>query len=148
MRRINLESVFERKNYFYADLPAGYQISQYQQPLVGEGIVTVELADGTTKDIGIERLHVEQDAGKSLHDQHPRLTLIDLNRAGVALMEIVSKPDIRTPGGGRRLPAQAARDHALPRHLRRQHGAGLDALRHQRLGPRRSARTSCGPAPR
>lgn len=95
--RINLESVFERKNYFYADLPAGYQISQYQRPLVGEGSVTIELADGTTKEIGIERLHVEQDAGKSLHDQHPRLTLIDLNRSGVALMEIVSRPDIRTP---------------------------------------------------
>lgn len=95
--RINLESVFERKNYFYADLPAGYQISQYQHPLVGEGTVTVELADGSSKDIGIERLHVEQDAGKSLHDQHPRMTLIDLNRAGVALMEIVSKPDMRTP---------------------------------------------------
>ena len=95
--QINLESVFERKNYFYADLPAGYQISQYQRPLVGEGIVTIDLADGTSKEIGIERLHVEQDAGKSLHDQHPRLTLIDLNRAGVALMEIVSKPDIRTP---------------------------------------------------
>ncbi len=95
--RINLESVFERKNYFYADLPPGYQISQYQRPLVGEGRVTIELADGTTKQIGIERLHVEQDAGKSLHDQHPRLTLIDLNRAGVALMEIVSRPDIRAP---------------------------------------------------
>ncbi|MFO1128455.1 MAG: Asp-tRNA(Asn)/Glu-tRNA(Gln) amidotransferase subunit GatB [Rhodospirillales bacterium] len=95
--RINLESVFERKNYFYPDLPAGYQISQYQQPLVGEGRVTVDLADGTTREIGIERLHVEQDAGKSLHDQHPRMTLIDLNRAGVALMEIVSKPDIRSP---------------------------------------------------
>ena len=95
--RINLESVFERKNYFYADLPPGYQISQYQHPLVGEGTVTVELADGSSKDIGIERLHVEQDAGKSLHDQHPRLTLIDLNRAGVALMEIVSKPDMRSP---------------------------------------------------
>ena len=95
--RINLESVFERKNYFYADLPPGYQISQYQRPLVGEGSVTIELADGTTKQIGIERLHVEQDAGKSLHDQHPRLTLIDLNRAGVALMEIVSRPDIRAP---------------------------------------------------
>ena len=95
--RINLESVFERKNYFYADLPAGYQISQYQHPLVGEGTVTVELADGSSKDIGIERLHVEQDAGKSLHDQHPRLTLIDLNRAGVALMEIVSRPDMRSP---------------------------------------------------
>jgi aspartyl-tRNA(Asn)/glutamyl-tRNA(Gln) amidotransferase subunit B len=94
---INLESVFERKNYFYPDLPAGYQISQYQRPLVGEGKVTIDLADGSSKDIGIERLHVEQDAGKSLHDQHPRLTLIDLNRAGVALMEIVSKPDIRSP---------------------------------------------------
>jgi aspartyl-tRNA(Asn)/glutamyl-tRNA(Gln) amidotransferase subunit B len=94
---VNLDSVFERKNYFYADLPAGYQISQYQRPLVGEGTVTVDLADGTMKAIGIERLHVEQDAGKSLHDQHPRYTLIDLNRAGVALMEIVSKPDIRSP---------------------------------------------------
>ena len=95
--RINLESVFERKNYFYADLPAGYQISQYQRPLVGEGTVIIDLPDGNTKAIGIERLHVEQDAGKSLHDQHPRFTLIDLNRAGVALMEIVSKPDIRSP---------------------------------------------------
>jgi aspartyl-tRNA(Asn)/glutamyl-tRNA(Gln) amidotransferase subunit B len=95
--QINLESVFERKNYFYPDLPAGYQISQYQRPLVGEGTVTVDLADGSTKDIGIERLHMEQDAGKSLHDQDPRRTFIDLNRAGVSLMEIVSKPDIRTP---------------------------------------------------
>jgi aspartyl-tRNA(Asn)/glutamyl-tRNA(Gln) amidotransferase subunit B len=95
--RINLESVFERKNYFYPDLPAGYQISQYQHPLVGEGWVSVNLADGTSKHIGIERLHVEQDAGKSLHDQDPGNTLIDLNRAGVALMEIVSKPDIRSP---------------------------------------------------
>jgi aspartyl-tRNA(Asn)/glutamyl-tRNA(Gln) amidotransferase subunit B len=95
--QINLVSVFERKNYFYADLPAGYQISQYQRPLVGEGVVRIELADGSEKEIGIERLHVEQDAGKSLHDQHPRRTLIDLNRAGVALMEIVSKPDIRGP---------------------------------------------------
>ena len=94
---INLESVFERKNYFYADLPAGYQISQYQKPLVGEGFVSIDLVDGTSRDIGVERLHVEQDAGKSLHDQHPRFTLIDLNRAGVALMEIVSKPDLRTP---------------------------------------------------
>ncbi len=95
--QINLESVFERKNYFYPDLPAGYQISQYQLPLVGEGTVTVDLTDGTTKDIGIERLHMEQDAGKSLHDQDPRRTFIDLNRSGVSLMEIVSKPDIRTP---------------------------------------------------
>ncbi|QNT70001.1 Asp-tRNA(Asn)/Glu-tRNA(Gln) amidotransferase subunit GatB [Defluviicoccus vanus] len=95
--RINLESVFERKNYFYPDLPPGYQISQYQRPLVGEGAVSIDLPDGSVKDIGIERLHVEQDAGKSLHDQHARSTLIDLNRAGVALMEIVSKPDIRSP---------------------------------------------------
>ncbi|MFZ1416439.1 MAG: Asp-tRNA(Asn)/Glu-tRNA(Gln) amidotransferase subunit GatB [Defluviicoccus sp.] len=94
---INLTSVFERKNYFYPDLPQGYQISQYQRPLVGEGRVTIDLADGSTKGIGIERLHVEQDAGKSLHDQHPRYTLIDLNRSGVALMEIVSRPDIRSP---------------------------------------------------
>lgn len=94
---INLVSVFERKNYFYADLPQGYQISQYQRPLVGEGWVSVDLADGTSKVIGIERLHVEQDAGKSLHDQHPKYTLIDLNRAGCALMEIVSRPDIRGP---------------------------------------------------
>lgn len=94
---INLTSVFERKNYFYADLPPGYQISQYQRPLVGEGWVSVDLADGSSKTIGIERLHVEQDAGKSLHDQHPTYTLIDLNRAGVALMEIVSKPDVRSP---------------------------------------------------
>jgi aspartyl-tRNA(Asn)/glutamyl-tRNA(Gln) amidotransferase subunit B len=95
--RINLESVFERKNYFYPDLPPGYQISQYQRPLVGEGRLVIDLADGSSREIGIERLHVEQDAGKSLHDQHPRFTLIDLNRAGVALMEIVSKPDIRSP---------------------------------------------------
>jgi aspartyl-tRNA(Asn)/glutamyl-tRNA(Gln) amidotransferase subunit B len=95
--RINLTSVFERKNYFYPDLPAGYQISQYQRPLVGEGHIAVDLKDGSSKIIGIERLHVEQDAGKSLHDQDPRRTFIDLNRAGVALMEIVSKPDIRSP---------------------------------------------------
>jgi aspartyl-tRNA(Asn)/glutamyl-tRNA(Gln) amidotransferase subunit B len=95
--RINLISVFERKNYFYPDLPAGYQISQYQHPLVGEGIVMLDLKDGSTREVGIERLHVEQDAGKSLHDQDPRRTFVDLNRAGVALMEIVSKPDIRSP---------------------------------------------------
>jgi len=94
---INRESVFERKNYFYADLPAGYQISQYQHPVVGEGTITLDLADGSTRAVGIERLHLEQDAGKSLHDQDPRRTYIDLNRAGVALMEIVSKPDIRSP---------------------------------------------------
>ncbi|MGH7070265.1 MAG: Asp-tRNA(Asn)/Glu-tRNA(Gln) amidotransferase subunit GatB, partial [Acetobacteraceae bacterium] len=94
---INLRSRFDRKNYFYADLPAGYQISQYQEPLVGKGTLTIELADGTQREIGITRLHLEQDAGKSLHDQHPSKTYIDLNRAGVALMEIVSEPDLRSP---------------------------------------------------
>jgi len=93
---INLHSVFERKNYFYPDLPAGYQISQYQQPLVGRGRVSLDMPDGTTRAIGITRLHLEQDAGKSLHDQHPTLTYVDLNRAGVALMEIVSEPDLRS----------------------------------------------------
>ncbi|MCU0983318.1 MAG: Asp-tRNA(Asn)/Glu-tRNA(Gln) amidotransferase subunit GatB [Acetobacteraceae bacterium] len=95
--QINLESRFDRKNYFYADLPAGYQISQYQHPIVGHGTITIDLADGTQKAIGITRLHLEQDAGKSLHDQHPTKSYIDLNRAGVALMEIVSEPDIRSP---------------------------------------------------
>ena len=94
--RINLRSVFDRKNYFYADLPAGYQISQFKDPIVGEGQVEIDLADGKTKTIGIERLHLEQDAGKSLHDQHPSQTYVDLNRSGVALMEIVSRPDMRT----------------------------------------------------
>src|SRR5271167_1861772 len=94
---INMVSRFDRKNYFYADLPSGYQISQYEHPIVGTGVVEVELADGSTKSIGITRLHLEQDAGKSIHDQHPTKSLIDLNRAGVALMEIVSEPDIRTP---------------------------------------------------
>jgi aspartyl-tRNA(Asn)/glutamyl-tRNA(Gln) amidotransferase subunit B len=95
--RINMVSRFDRKNYFYADLPPGYQISQYEHPIVGTGEVEVELADGSTKVIGITRLHLEQDAGKSIHDQHATKSLIDLNRAGVALMEIVSEPDIRTP---------------------------------------------------
>ena len=93
---INLFSVFDRKNYFYADLPQGYQISQYKQPIVGEGVITIELADGSSHEIGIERLHLEQDAGKSLHDQHPSKSYIDLNRSGVALMEIVSRPDLRS----------------------------------------------------
>ncbi|HTO65442.1 MAG TPA: Asp-tRNA(Asn)/Glu-tRNA(Gln) amidotransferase subunit GatB [Bradyrhizobium sp.] len=93
--KINLRSVFDRKNYFYPDLPQGYQISQYKQPIVGEGEVTLELDGGRTATIGIERLHLEQDAGKLLHDQHPSLSYVDLNRSGVALMEIVSKPDIR-----------------------------------------------------
>jgi len=94
--KINFSSVFERKNYFYADLPAGYQISQYKQPLVGEGRISIDLPDGSAREIGIERLHLEQDAGKSLHDQDPRRTFVDLNRCGVALMEIVSKPDLRS----------------------------------------------------
>jgi aspartyl-tRNA(Asn)/glutamyl-tRNA(Gln) amidotransferase subunit B len=93
--KINLESVFERKNYFYPDLPQGYQISQFQHPIVGEGEVEIDLADGTIKPIRIERLHMEQDAGKSLHDQHPAKSFVDLNRSGTALMEIVSRPDIR-----------------------------------------------------
>ena len=94
---INLVSVFDRKNYFYPDLPQGYQISQYTKPIVGTGQVEIELDDGTTRIVGITRLHLEQDAGKSLHDQDPRRTFIDLNRAGVGLMEIVSEPDMRAP---------------------------------------------------
>ena len=95
--QINLRSVFDRKNYFYADLPAGYQISQYTQPVVGKGTLTIDLPDGSSRDIGITRLHLEQDAGKSMHDQHPSKTYVDLNRSGVALMEIVSEPDLRSP---------------------------------------------------
>jgi aspartyl-tRNA(Asn)/glutamyl-tRNA(Gln) amidotransferase subunit B len=93
---IRLESVFDRKNYFYPDLPPGYQISQYQQPVVGRGKVVLDMPDGSTREIGITRLHLEQDAGKSLHDQHPSLSYVDLNRAGIALMEIVSEPDLRS----------------------------------------------------
>jgi len=93
---INLNSVFARKNYFYPDLPQGYQISQYDQPVVGEGRIFLDMKDGETIEVGIERLHLEQDAGKSLHDQHPDYSYVDLNRSGVALMEIVSKPDIRS----------------------------------------------------
>ncbi len=95
--KINLQSVFERKNYFYADLPQGYQISQFAQPIVGEGTIILDLPDGSTRAVEIERLHMEQDAGKSLHDQDPTRSFIDLNRSGVALMEIVSKPDMRGP---------------------------------------------------
>src|SRR6188508_3212984 len=94
--QINLKSVFDRKNYFYPDLPQGYQISQYKSPIVGEGEVIVDLPDGETVTVGIERLHLEQDAGKSPHDQHADMSAIDLNRSGVALMEIVSKPDLRS----------------------------------------------------
>jgi aspartyl-tRNA(Asn)/glutamyl-tRNA(Gln) amidotransferase subunit B len=94
--QINLRSVFDRKNYFYPDLPPGYQISQYKSPIVGEGEVTVDMPDGEEVHVGIERLHLEQDAGKSLHDRNPTMSLVDLNRSGVALMEIVSKPDLRS----------------------------------------------------
>ena len=93
---INLCSVFDRKNYFYPDLPAGYQISQFSQPIVGRGVVRIDLPDGGVREIGIERLHLEMDAGKSVHDRHPSRSYVDLNRSGVALMEIVSQPDIRS----------------------------------------------------
>ena len=95
--KINSWSRFDRKNYFYADLPQGYQISQLYHPLVGEGAIEVDLESGATKSIGVERIHVEQDAGKLMHDQHPDFSYVDLNRSGVALMEIVSKPDMRSP---------------------------------------------------
>ncbi|HUI15997.1 MAG TPA: Asp-tRNA(Asn)/Glu-tRNA(Gln) amidotransferase subunit GatB [Xanthobacteraceae bacterium] len=94
--KINPKSVFDRKNYFYPDLPQGYQISQYKQPIVGEGEVTVDMPDGETVRVGIERLHLEQDAGKLLHEEHPNMSLVDLNRSGVALMEIVTKPELRS----------------------------------------------------
>jgi aspartyl-tRNA(Asn)/glutamyl-tRNA(Gln) amidotransferase subunit B len=94
--KINLVSVFDRKNYFYPDLPQGYQISQYKNPIVGEGEVTIDLKEGESRLVGIERLHLEQDAGKSLHDQHPDHSYVDLNRSGIALMEIVTKPDMRS----------------------------------------------------
>ncbi len=94
--QINLKSTFDRKNYFYPDLPQGYQISQYKSPIVGEGAVVVDLSGGESVTVGIERLHLEQDAGKLMHDQHPTMSFVDLNRSGVALMEIVSKPDIRS----------------------------------------------------
>ena len=94
--QINLRSVFDRKNYFYPDLPSGYQISQYKDPIVGEGEVTIDLKGGESIKVGIERLHLEQDAGKSIHDQHPDQSFVDLNRSGVALMEIVTKPHMRS----------------------------------------------------
>ncbi|MGH1378421.1 MAG: Asp-tRNA(Asn)/Glu-tRNA(Gln) amidotransferase subunit GatB [Alphaproteobacteria bacterium] len=95
--QINTHSVFARKNYFYPDLPQGYQISQFEDPIVGKGTIEIDLPDGSIKNIGITRLHLEQDAGKSVHDQHPKKTYVDLNRSGCALMEIVSEPDIRGP---------------------------------------------------
>src|SRR6202041_2719705 len=94
--KINPKSVFDRKNYFYPDLPQGYQISQYKSPIVSGGEVTIDTDGGGTTTVSIERIHLEQDAGKSLHDQNPSMSLVDLNRSGVALMEIVSKPDLRS----------------------------------------------------
>ena len=111
---INLKSRFERKNYFYQDLPQGYQISQYQQPVVGEGVVSVDQDDGKSFTVGIERLHLEQDAGKSLHDQDPTASYVDLNRSGVALMEIVSKPDLRSADEAR---AYLAKLRSILRYL-------------------------------
>lgn len=112
--QINTTSVFERKNYFYADLPQGYQISQYEIPVVGEGVIEIDLPDGTVKKIGIERLHLEQDAGKSMHDQHPTKSYVDLNRSGNALMEIVSKPDLRS---GEEAAAYITKIRAILRYL-------------------------------
>ena len=110
---INLASVFDRKNYFYPDLPQGYQISQYKQPIVGEGEVDVDV-EGTTVRVGIERVHLEQDAGKLIHDRHPEYSYVDLNRAGVALMEIVSKPDIRS---SRQAQAYVSKVRTILRYL-------------------------------
>ncbi len=111
---INLVSVFDRKNYFYADLPAGYQISQYKTPIVGKGEILLDLADGSTRKVGITRLHLEQDAGKSMHDQSPNETYVDLNRAGVALMEVVSEPDMRS---GEEAGAYLKKLRAIMRYL-------------------------------
>ena len=111
---INLYSVFDRKNYFYADLPQGYQISQLYHPIVGEGELTIDLDDGESRTIGIERIHLEQDAGKSIHDQDPHRSFIDLNRTGVALMEIVSKPDLR---GGDEASAYMTKLRSILRYL-------------------------------
>ncbi len=132
--KINLKSVFDRKNYFYPDLPQGYQISQYKSPIVGEGEVVVDLPDGETVRVGIERLHLEQDAGKSLHDQNPTMSLVDLNRSGVALMEIVSKPDLRSADEAKAFIAKVAQRVALSGYLRRRHGKGQPARRRQCLG--------------
>ena len=132
--KINLRSVFDRKNYFYADLPAGYQISQYKDPIVGEGEVEIDLPDGKVRKIGIERLHLEQDAGKSLHDQHPEPDLCrpePVGRGADGDRQQARHAHGRRGGG---LSHQAALDRALSRHLRRQHGRRLHALRRQRLG--------------
>ena len=131
---INLHSVFDRKNYFYPDLPQGYQISQFKQPIVGRGHVDIDLSDGSTKRIGVERLHLEQDAGKSVHDQHPSMSYVDLNRCGVALMEIVSDPDMRSPEEASAYVEKIRQIVVYLGHLRRRHGRGLAARGCERLG--------------
>ena len=131
--KINKRSVFARKNYFYPDLPQGYQISQFELPIVGEGEIVLDLAEGVQRTVGIERLHLEQDAGKSLHDQDPALSFVDLNRSGVALMEIVSKPDMRS---AEEAQAFLKKLRTIVRYLGTcdgKHGAGLHAWRHQRF---------------
>ena len=132
--KINLKSVFDRKNYFYPDLPQGYQISQYKSPVVGEGEVVVDLPDGETVRVGIERLHLEQDAGKSLHDQHATMSFVDLNRSGVALMEIVSRPDLRS---AEEATAFLRKLRSMLRYLGTcdgEYGEGQSARRRERLG--------------
>jgi aspartyl-tRNA(Asn)/glutamyl-tRNA(Gln) amidotransferase subunit B len=131
--QIHLNSAFDRKNYFYPDLPQGYQISQLYHPIVGEGEVLVEMGDGTARTVRIERIHLEQDAGKSIHDMDPAMSFVDLNRTGVALMEIVSRPRHPRAGGGRGLCREAQAHHALPRHLRRQHAERQPARRRERV---------------
>jgi Asp-tRNA(Asn)/Glu-tRNA(Gln) amidotransferase B subunit len=151
---VRLHSVFARKNYFYPDLPQGYQISQYEEPIIGEGEIVIDLPDGDSKTVGIERLHLEQDAGKSVHDLHPSQSYIDLNRSGVTLMEIVSsvavlyrsEPLWRDLDGNRVQARYALRrrscclyredpiDPALHRVLRRQHAGRLDAGGRERVG--------------
>jgi aspartyl-tRNA(Asn)/glutamyl-tRNA(Gln) amidotransferase subunit B len=129
---INPWSRFDRKNYFYPDLPQGYQISQLYHPIVGEGVIEVELDGGATKQIGVERIHLEQDAGKMLHDQHPSFSYVDLNRSGVALMEIVSKPDMRSP---EEAGAYVRKLRSILRYVGScdgQYGAGQHARRRQR----------------
>ena len=132
--QINLSSAFDRKNYFYPDLPQGYQISQLYHPIVGEGEVLVEMAPGVARLVRIERIHLEQDAGKSIHDMDPTMSFVDFNRTGVALMEIVVAPRHPRAGGSGGLCDQAAPDPALSWHLRRQHAERQPAGRCERLG--------------
>ncbi len=131
--QINLWSAFDRKNYFYPDLPQGYQISQLYHPIVGEGEVIVDMGPGVARMVRIERIHLEQDAGKSIHDMDPNMSFVDLNRTGVALMEIVVAPGHSRPRRGRRLCRETAPDPALSGHLRRQHAERQPARRRQRL---------------